>query len=140
MDIRRILVATDFSDGALAALHAAASLAERLGASIEALHVVTDSTAEAEARTRMGEFLGSLEATHGSVRARGRVEQGTPAPRILATAARDDFDLIVMGTLGWRGLARARLGSVAEQVVMRAPCPVLTVRVRSAAQVAEGSG
>jgi nucleotide-binding universal stress UspA family protein len=69
------------------------------------------------------------------VRRRGAVQFGAPIieaadPRdlILAAAARVDADLIVMGTHGRRGLSRFVLGSVAEDVVRRSPCPVLAVR------------
>jgi nucleotide-binding universal stress UspA family protein len=50
-----------------------------------------------------------------------------PASEILRYAKSNDIDLIVMGTHGRTGLARAALGSVAEKVVRAAPCPVLTV-------------
>jgi nucleotide-binding universal stress UspA family protein len=53
--------------------------------------------------------------------------QAEPAKAITETAAREKFDLIVMGTHGRSGLAHLALGSVAERVVRHAPCPVLTV-------------
>jgi nucleotide-binding universal stress UspA family protein len=56
------------------------------------------------------------------------VEAADPRDLILATAARIDADLIVMGTHGRRGISRLVLGSVAEDIVRRAPCPVLAVR------------
>jgi universal stress protein A len=57
-----------------------------------------------------------------------RVEVGRPFERILETAQRDNVDLIVMGTHGRTGLAHVMLGSVAEQVVRMAPCPVMTAK------------
>jgi universal stress protein A len=57
-----------------------------------------------------------------------RVEVGHPVEQILDVVARDDIDLIVMGTHGRTGFAHAVLGSVAERVVRLAPCPVLTVK------------
>jgi nucleotide-binding universal stress UspA family protein len=54
--------------------------------------------------------------------------QGDPATEILAAAEKIKCDLIVMGTHGRTGLGRLLMGSVAEQVVRKAPCPVLTVK------------
>jgi universal stress protein A len=57
-----------------------------------------------------------------------RVEIGHPVEQILDVVARENVDLIVMGTHGRTGLAHAVMGSVAERVVRLAPCPVLTVK------------
>ena len=53
---------------------------------------------------------------------------GAPVTEILRTARLKDADVIVMGTHGRTGLTRMVMGSVTEQVLRRAPCPVLTVR------------
>jgi nucleotide-binding universal stress UspA family protein len=58
-----------------------------------------------------------------------RVVMGSPFERIIETAVHDQVALIVMGTHGRTGIARWAVGSVAEQVVRLAPCPVLTVKV-----------
>lgn len=58
------------------------------------------------------------------------VTMGTPSERILALATAVDADLIVLGTHGRRGLGRILLGSVAEEVVRRAPCGVFVIRPR----------
>jgi nucleotide-binding universal stress UspA family protein len=55
-------------------------------------------------------------------------ETGDPATTILERAASGKYDLLVMGTHGRTGLSHMLMGSVAEKVVRRAPCPVLTVR------------
>ena len=52
----------------------------------------------------------------------------SPVPEILRYAGANDIDLIVMGTHGRGGVSHMLLGSIAEKVVRRAPCPVLTVR------------
>jgi nucleotide-binding universal stress UspA family protein len=57
-----------------------------------------------------------------------RLEEGEPVSEILAVANQTSADLIVMGTHGRTGLGWLLMGSVAEQVVRQAPCPVLTVR------------
>ena len=57
-----------------------------------------------------------------------QVGVGNPAQEIVELAERGQFDLIVMGTHGRGGFMHALLGSVAEKVVRRAKCPVLTVR------------
>ena len=64
----------------------------------------------------------------GRRRIRTHITQGLPARAIVETATREGVDLIVMGTHGRTGVGRAVLGSVAEQVMRRAPCPVLTVK------------
>lgn len=53
---------------------------------------------------------------------------GDPAEAIIQLAEADDVDFVVMGTHGRTGLTRLLMGSVAEAVVRRAPCPVLTVK------------
>jgi hypothetical protein len=57
----------------------------------------------------------------------GRLEQGDPEQVILGLASRDGYDLIVMGTHGRTGVSHLVRGSVAEHVVRRAQCPVLTI-------------
>ena len=59
-----------------------------------------------------------------------KVVTGAPAEQIIRRARRWPADLIVMGTHGRSGLGRAFMGSVAERVLQRAACPVLTVRGR----------
>jgi universal stress protein A len=71
-------------------------------------------------------------ATHGFI-VDTAVITGPPARAIVEHASAGHFDLIVMGTHGRTGLSHALLGSVAERVVQKAPCPVLTVREASPA-------
>jgi nucleotide-binding universal stress UspA family protein len=70
------------------------------------------------------------------------VRDGDPSEEILAVARETRSDLIVMGTHGRTGVGRLLMGSVAEQVMRRATCPVLTVKtpvpeVAPAAEMAE---
>jgi nucleotide-binding universal stress UspA family protein len=144
--IRRILVPVDFSPASRAALEYAVFLARRFDAGVEVLHVwepplyvgpeITITApgravtlaefARTEASRGMEEFLASLDRA-GLPSLNGRVDSGPPAATILRVATDEHCDLIVMGTRGRTGLAHALLGSVAEKVVRRASCPVVTV-------------
>ena len=140
----RILVPTDFSAGSERAWAVARQLVGRLGAELILFHVVIEAplfsegaftmkharnvfgAARAWANTTLGDWTAA--ATASGLRARSIVGTGAPREEIVATAAQEQADLIVMGTQGRSGLDRALLGSVAERVIRLAPCPVLTVR------------
>jgi nucleotide-binding universal stress UspA family protein len=142
--IQRILVPTDFSQPADAALIYAKELAEKFGARLQLLHVVALPTfypmgAEATAFP-MAELLTETETAAQSTLeelARGtglpadrvgvRTTVGTPVSEILDAIANDGIDLVVMGTHGRGMVEHMLLGSVAERVVRRSPVPVLTV-------------
>lgn len=145
-EIRKILVPIDFSSCSRGALEHALALANRyFGAQVDVLHVwetpryvETHPTAagldgqgdpaHVKAIAEMEELLSHAQAGSTPV---GRLhEPGEPVPRILEVAARGGYDLIIMGTHGRTGMAHDYLGSVAEKVVRRAPCPVLTYRER----------
>jgi nucleotide-binding universal stress UspA family protein len=83
--------------------------------------------ARSEAGKEMAQFLAELQG-QGEVEIRGRLESGDPTEIVLGLAEREGYDLIVMGTHGRTGLSHLFLGSVAEKVVRRALCPVLTIR------------
>jgi nucleotide-binding universal stress UspA family protein len=137
LPIRTILHPTDFSDRSANALQLACALARDYCARLVVLHTETlpalaygegviapdPATLFQEARDR----LTHLEVPDASVRAERRFEEGDAAPTILRVAQEIHADLIVMGTHGRTGLARMLMGSVAEQVVRKAACPVLTV-------------
>jgi universal stress protein A len=144
IDLRRILVPTDFSKHSQNALNYAAAFAEKFAAHLYLLHIVQDlslyvpeavagvpplpATAEFSAAVRdsLNKVIheNKLErfSTHAEVR------EGSPFYEIIRYARETDADLIIMGTHGRSGLAHVLLGSVAEKVVRKAPCPVLTVR------------
>jgi len=144
--ISRILVPVDFSTHSDQALRYAASLARRLGASLELLHVVEDpfmagawssevyfpnvtellDSMIADARRRLSDLKDVVAPERVPIST--VVLKGRPAPAILEHAKGGHFDLVVMGTHGRTGLAHLFMGSVAEAVVRRAPCPVLTLR------------
>jgi nucleotide-binding universal stress UspA family protein len=135
IDLRTILHPTDFSDRSTNALYMACALARDYSARLVVLHVgergvvytdgylpVTQEDIFAEDRHQ----LAQLEIPDNSIQVERRFEEGTPAQQILNVAAEVDADLIVMGTHGRTGLSRWLLGSVAEQVMRKAPCPVVT--------------
>lgn len=137
ISLKHVLVAIDFSPPAEAALTYGRALAEHHGATLHVLHVLENSflnatvvdptRLEAAALRRMRERL----TDRGRVTARATVDRsGAPADAIVTYARLHDIDLIVTGTHGRTGMAHVLMGSVAEQVVRTAPCPVLTVRQR----------
>jgi universal stress protein A len=74
------------------------------------------------------EELHQIQVPEAKISVEHWLAEGNPAAAILKAASDSHCDLIVMGTHGRKGLGRLLLGSVAEQVVRLAPCPVLTVR------------
>ena len=122
--IHAILFPTDFSAVSRAAGHTAADFARHFGARLHVLHVVPPAFDVDMPRTALTEAvaaLGPLLAPEAAIVA------GIAAREVVAYASEHDVDLIVMGTHGRTGVSHALLGSVAEAVVRRAPCPVLTV-------------
>lgn len=128
-----ILVATDFSDCAADAAEMAADLAKHYDAAVELVHVAkpADHAGRPKLEAQLGE-AGVAINDAGVALVKSHVLRGTPDEAILAHAASIDANLVVMGTNGHQGLKHAIIGSTAEKVVRRAPCPVLTVRARNA--------
>jgi universal stress protein A len=149
----KILVPTDFSETADAALEYAKTLAGQLGASLHLLHVFSDPYAVAANAPDAGAALPpalrerALEDARECLRRRLTPEEaerfagtcdivmGLTARQIVEFADENGIDLIVIGTHGRRGVAHLLLGSVAEHVVRVATCPVLTVRRDSLADM-----
>jgi nucleotide-binding universal stress UspA family protein len=136
LPIHRILHPTDYSDCSRAAFDAAAGLAKSFGAELVVLHVMPPievipmhAGALAYPHGDRQQARAMLEkVTDPSIKIRHLLIDGNPIDEILRTARSEEVNLIVMGTHGWRGLKRFLLGSVAEQVLRKAPCPVLTVK------------
>jgi nucleotide-binding universal stress UspA family protein len=140
--LRTILHPTDFSDGSRAAFELACSLAREHGARLSLLHVtVLPDLAyrgyglpgfPLEAREYLADVAAGLDQLRppgGAFPVERRLVEGDPATEIVRLAAEAGADLIVMGTHGRTGLRHALLGSVAEQVIRKAPCPVLTLKL-----------
>jgi len=136
--IHTILHPTDFSEHSQYAFALACALARDYGARLVVLHVVTVPVVvygegvvppnPEEVRAKARDQLTRLQVPHGDVRAERQLEDGDAHEATLRVAQEIQADLIVMGTHGRTGLGRLVMGSVAEQVVRKATCPVLTVR------------
>lgn len=141
--LRRILVPIDFSECCRKALEYALPLARQFGAQLTLLHVMPANyfvgsefgpvdfpVPEAEWRENSSRELRALaERTIAeAVPTETQVRQGQPAHEIAACAQELGIDLIVLSTHGRTGLRHVLVGSVAENVVRYASCPVLVVR------------
>lgn len=139
MPIHTILHPTDFSDRSQCAFELACRLARESGAGLIVLHVVqpppfithgemAKALQQAEGyRRELNDKLHNLCCGDPTVAMDYRLKDGEPVAEILYAAAESRCDLIVLGTHGRTGIRRLLLGSVAEQVLRRASCPVLTV-------------
>jgi universal stress protein A len=132
--IRRILVPIDWSEPSKKASRLAASLAREERAQLVLLHVVPvavvmNGPPPANYLKHLREELRQFEPSHSSATPEYLVTEGDPVASILGTAREYGCDLIVMGTHGRSGLTRFLMGSVAEEVVRKSACPVLTLRV-----------
>lgn len=146
MNAHKILVPTDFSTLAQTALEMATSLARDRGAKLLIVHVEEPPTAygggelyygiEEPNREELKRMLSEVIPTDPSVSYEHRLLIGSPASGINHLAEREEVDLIVMPTHGRTGLLRLLMGSVAEEVVRKAKCPVLTVKAAAAAPAA----
>ena len=141
---RRLLVPVDFSPQSEAAWGLARGLARAVGAEIVLLHVFVEAPLYSEsafAAERVREaYVASrqwveqqLARWSGTAQQEGLavkplVRPGVPHEEIVATARAESADLIVIGTHGYGGVDRLLLGSVADRVIRRASCPVLSVR------------
>ncbi len=142
--ISQIVCAVDFSDYSRHALDYAVYMAEVFEAELKLVHVVelpflpSYSLAgvpdlsmpvdeiEAGARGQLQELLDQVRQDHERVE--GEVRTGSAFLEIITCARETGADLIIVGTHGRTGLRHMIMGSVAEKVVRKAPCPVLSVR------------
>jgi universal stress protein A len=141
--LQKVLVPTDFSDCSDAAVKYGRAFARAFHASFHLLHIIQDPYTQpwaaeafpaplndlleqwqAQARKRLLESLNEADRAAAIV----DVRIGSPYLEIVRYAEEQQIDLIVLGTHGRGPLGHVLLGSVAEKVVRKAPCPVLTVR------------
>lgn len=142
IQLKRILVPTDFSEHSEKAVLYGCELAAKFEAELHVMHAVelipitygegayftpeTMNEMQRDAAFRLGQIPDAswrekLNVTHVTV-------EGHPFVQIIRYAKEHDIDLIILGTHGRGAIAHMLLGSVAEKVVRKAPCPVLTVR------------
>ena len=138
LSIRKILLPTDFSEHSQPAFEFACALARDYAAELLILHVLPPAfiagpngmavTAPSDEADRAREQLEAIQPANGNIVVGRRLVEGAPVEEILKVADSAKADLIVMGTHGLSGLRRVLMGSVAEGVMRRAPCPVVTVK------------
>ncbi len=148
IEVRRILAPVDFSENTPAVLDWSAHLAEEHGSTVTLLHAYhlpvefqqlegaylpADfwQSVRSEAETTLRGYAENLQRK--GVRVEIAVCEGYAATVIVEEAAQRRSDLIVIGTHGRSGLKHLLLGSIAERVVQKAPCPVLTVKAAGGA-------
>ena len=147
--IKRILVPIDFSDFSIDALKYGVSVARHFGAKILLLHVISQELLNEVKAVQY--FSGIIDSPEKFLARKKRdineriekilkgetdqtlfeeplIEVGIPAEEIIRVAKERKVDLVVIGTHGGSGLTHILMGSVAERVVRRSPCPVLSVR------------
>jgi nucleotide-binding universal stress UspA family protein len=149
---KKLLVSTDFSSTAEAALTTAVQLARQTDAELRIVHVyeppelayggypyfpVVTAVADAEREKVEADLTARLDDLKSEVSEQGvtvstGLLSGHPGAQILDEARDWGADLLVLGTHGRRGFRRFLLGSVAERLVREAPCPVLTISPETA--------
>ena len=146
IQLNRVLIPTDFSDFSSPALKYGCAIAARFDAEVHLLHVVPDpamlvpeaAAFSADAMVEQTELL-KTEATKSlqnmpsdgwsdSKPVVREVRVGAAFIEIIDYAREHEIDLIVIGTHGRSGLMHVLMGSVAERIVRKSPCPVLTVK------------
>ncbi len=144
LPLKRILCPTDFSDASCRAIATARDLALHFSAEIRLVHVIPvvptvapnpnfvlavpeyERALHKEAQEKLDAM--SRELQGAGIKTTTDVGHGDAGNEIVRMAGSDGVDLIVMATQGAGGVERFLFGSVAEKVVRRAPCPVLTLR------------
>ena len=143
--LKKVLLATDFSECAKTAEEYASAFADQFQAELHVLHVVVDTNwatpdfgaalamtpgyfdqIEKEAKRAIDKIV--LESVKRGGPGIGVVRLGNPPLEVVKYADENAIDLIIIGTHGRGGFVHLLLGSCAEKVVRKAPCPVLTVR------------
>jgi nucleotide-binding universal stress UspA family protein len=146
--LKKILVPTDFSEHAEHAFRHATAIARWTGAELLVLHVVEKFMDHSLLYSDVWPFQKPVKQYYQDLEERTAqrlkdqvsrlvgpditfrviVSTGTPSPEIVATAGREDADLIVIATHGRGGLRGALIGSTTDRVIHKASCPVLVMR------------
>ncbi len=145
IDIKKILVPTDFSESSEKSLLYGISLAEQYGAELYVLSAIDDRVfddplfvvyAEQEMRQNrkavyeeyLSKVVAGIKRDHPKLAVQQVLRMGVAFVEIVDFARQEHIDLIIIGSHGRTGIAHLLIGSTAEKVVRKAPCPVLTVR------------
>lgn len=143
--VQTVLHPTDFSEASQAALQTAGALARDQNARLVLLHVAPPPLAtlggttgippvpDEYGREELMRQLSQVRPPDPAVPVEYRLEYGRPAEAIARVARELGCELVVIGTHGRTGLRWLLMGSVAEEVLRTAPCPVLTVKPAAAA-------
>ncbi len=139
---KNILFATDFSATSEAALPYATSICRHFGSTLHAVHVLSDAnilmmtggvdyvgigTIYEEAHTEAKEKLDQIVARSEDIPSHIYIRHGQVWANLAGIVEENNVGMIVVGTHGRTGLGKLLLGSVAEDILRHAPCPVLTV-------------
>lgn len=154
-DPKRILAPVDFSDVSKGVLKVASEIGENRNAEVTTIHVARNPDYAAKYGGFGAELVGTISPSRlledtrvelqsnleilakeigSAVPIESVVVFGDPAKEILSFTEAGDFDLLVMGTHGHNMISRFLIGSVSEQVIRRAPCPVFLLRDKVASQ------
>lgn len=140
ISLKKIIVATDFSYASSALISFASALAHRFHSEVIVAHAIPDAAllpesaafspgeSESAAKQKIAEILRRAELDEVNVH--GRLMKGDAATEILRIAREEFADLLIVGTHGHRGFRHFLIGSVCEEIVRRAACPVLTIGPR----------
>ena len=123
---KKILVATDGSSHAVAAVHEAITIAKKAGSHLIALSVIRDESERMEAENITGAVLEMAQKE--GLTAEALTPLGKPSNVIVETAGGMGVDLIVMGTYGKTGIKKLLMGSSTEKVIGSAGCAVFVVK------------
>ncbi len=149
IDIKNVLVATDFSAAGRSALPYAGDIAQRYGANLYALHVRPSTV---NPMTQRADWSALIEAAEKETKAQERmlresipwmemevvIREGDLWSELTSVIEENNIDLLVVGTRGRTGIRKFFLGSVAEEIFRKAPCPVLTVGPSCASEFRRG--
>ncbi len=142
LSVKNVLFATDFSPTSEAALPYAVAISRRFSSTLHAVHVLSDAsllmmsggvdyvsmgTIYEDAHAEAKESLDQISERIEGLPHRNYVRHGQVWKNLAGIIAENEVDLVVVGTHGRTGLGKLLLGSVAEDILRHAPCPVLTV-------------
>lgn len=125
---KRILLATDGSEHSSTAAEAALGVARQCGLPVTVVSATTrshSSERKAEAKASVEREVAAMQAA--GIQSTGVIAEGRPDDVVIETTAKEDADLIVVGSHGRTGLVRLVLGSISERIMGQAQCPVMVV-------------